>query len=77
MLIGLGKDQTPIDFGFTRSKVTWVTFIKKKVSAHYLGNYLSQNFHIFCMLISLGEDMTCIDIWFTRSKVKVTCVAFV
>jgi len=50
MLIGLGKDMTPIDFGFTRSnvKVTWVTFIKKikMVSAHYLENNLLQSFHM-------------------------------
>jgi len=49
MLIGLGEDKNPSDFGFTMSKVkvTRVTFVKKLMfSAHYLENYLSQCFHI-------------------------------
>jgi len=34
MLIGLGKDMTPIDFGITMSKgnVTRVTFLKRNVN---------------------------------------------
>jgi len=31
MLIGLSEDKNPIDIGFTRSKVTMVTFVKKNV----------------------------------------------
>jgi len=49
MLIGLGEDKNPIDFGFTSSKVkvTRAIFVKKLMfSAHYLENYLSQCFHI-------------------------------
>jgi len=53
MLFGRGKDMTPIDFGFTKSKakVTRVLF----VSAKFPDNYLSElSFH---MLIVVGEDM--------------------
>jgi len=47
VLIALSKDNTSIDFGFTRSKVkvTMATFVKNvnMVFAHYLRNFLSQN----------------------------------
>ena len=48
MLIGLGKDKTPIGFGLTRyrSHGSLVKQQNKMVSAHYLDNYLSQSFHI-------------------------------
>jgi len=47
MLIGLGEDKTPFNFGLTRSKVkvTRVTFVEK-VYSHYLENYLSQSSHM-------------------------------
>ena len=64
MLIGLGKDKNPIDFGFTRSKVkvTSETFVKK-INC-FLRIILRTNYHrafIFYMLIGLGKNMTCID----------------
>jgi len=54
MLIGLGKDMTPINFEFPGSKVkvTRVVFVKvclsvdQMVSAHYLEIYISQSFYI-------------------------------
>jgi len=49
MLIGLGEDKKPIEFGFTRlkGKVTRVSFVKNKMfSAHYFENNLSQSFYI-------------------------------
>ena len=46
----IGEDKNSIDLQFTGSKVkvTRVTFVKniKMFSAHYLGNFLSQSFHI-------------------------------
>jgi len=48
MLIGLGEDKNPNEFGFTRSRVTKVSFviIIKNVSAQYLKKYLLHTFYI-------------------------------
>jgi len=62
MLIGLGKDKTPLDFGFTRSKVK-VTFVLKK------------SYHIaFIYHMLIGEHKSPGVFKFTRPKVKVTWV---
>jgi len=73
MLIGLGKDKTPINIWFTRSKVkvTWVTFFSLSFVADYHKAF------IFNKLICLGEDMNFIAFGFTRPKVKVTKVLFI
>ena len=79
MLIGLGKDKTLIDFGFTRSKVmvTWVTCKNKiKWFPLIILRIIYHRAFQFHMLNGLGEDMTCIDLGFTRSSVKVTMVIF-
>ena len=73
MLISLGKNMTPIDFGFTRStvKVTRVFFVKQWFLLIILRNIYHRAV-IFHMLLGLGNAMTPYDFWFTRFKVKVT-----
>jgi len=66
MLIGLSEDKTPIDFGFTRSKVTWVTFVKIKWSPLIILRIIYHRAFIFHMLIGLGEDIIPIYFGFTR-----------
>ena len=43
MFIGLGKDMSSIDFGFTLSKVKVTAVLLKMISAHFF--YLSQKCH--------------------------------
>jgi len=78
MLIGLGEDKNPIDFGITRSKIKIkrVTFVKKVNNVFHSVCEICHRAFIFHMLIGLGANMTCIDFGFTMSKVKVTMVLF-
>ena len=68
MLIGLGKEMTPIDFEFTRSR-SQVSLVKNvnMVFVHYLDKYSSQSFHISHANWSWWRH----DIELIRSKVKV------
>jgi len=64
MLIGLGKDMIPIDFGFTRSKVkvTRVLFVKQWFPLIILRNIYHRAI-IFHLLIGL-DAMTPYDFGF-------------
>jgi len=77
MLIGLVKDMTNIDFGFTRSKVKVkrVLFVNM-VYAHFLENYLSQSVYIKHADWSRWRH-TPIDIEVTKSNVKFRRITFV
>ena len=76
ILIGLGKDKTRTDFGFTNSRTHGSLLLKKWFPFIFLRTIYHRAF-ISHMLIGLGEYITCIDFGFTRSKVKFTRVLFV
>jgi len=82
MLIGVGGDMTPIDFGFTRLKVkvarvTCKNNWEKKHCFFIIMRIIYHRAVIFQMSICLNKDMTSIDFELIRSKVMVIRVTFV